>query len=63
METRKKVRKKIYSIRTFAAEHPRLLMFSISMALTIVLSMVIGFADHQAYAKIEDQQTLIGPQH
>jgi hypothetical protein len=54
-------RKKLSLIRKFMAEHPGLLMLGVSLTFTIVLSMVTGFADHQAYAKIEDQQTLIIP--
>jgi hypothetical protein len=36
-------------------------MFGFSLALTAVGLMITGFTDHQAYARVEIQNTLQGP--
>jgi len=52
---------KISSVRNLIAAHPKLLMFGFSLALTAVGLMVTGFTDHQAYARVQDQNTLVIP--
>jgi hypothetical protein len=56
-----KTRSKISSVRNLIAAHPKLLMFGFSLALTAVGLMITGFTDHQAYARVQDQNTLVIP--
>jgi hypothetical protein len=49
----------IVAIRNFMAAHPKLMMFSFSLALTAVLSMITGFADHQVYAHISEPDGML----
>jgi hypothetical protein len=56
-----KTPRKISSIRNFMSTHPRLVTLGFSLAVIAVASLILGFADHQAYAKIEDQNTLVIP--
>jgi hypothetical protein len=47
-------------IMNIVTAYPKLLTFGIGLAITFVIGATIGMADHnQAFAKIEDQQTLI----
>ena len=43
------------------AAHPKLFMFGFGLALTAVGLMMTGFTDHQAYARVQDQNTLVIP--
>jgi hypothetical protein len=46
-------------IMNVVTAHPKLVTFGIGLAITFVIGVAIGMAGHQAFAKIEDQQTLI----
>jgi hypothetical protein len=48
-------------IMNIVTAYPKLLTFGIGLAITFVIGATIGMADHQVFAKIEDQQTLIIP--
>ena len=50
-------KRKIDLIRNIVSEHPRLLMFGFSLALAVVVSLITGLTDHQAYARVDDQHT------
>ena len=52
---------KMDSIRNIVSEHPKLLMFGFSLTLAVVISLITGFTDHQAYARVDIQNTLQGP--